>query len=225
MNPQPSSTLLELKEIRRTFTRGPEVVEALRGVDLAVTRGRIDAVVGTSGSGKTTLLNIAGGVDRPTAGSVLFEGRRVDTASEPERTELRRKHIGMIFQDFCLVQGLTALENVQLPLVFSGGVKDDRAMELLQETEIYARRSFYPNQLSGGEQQRVAIARALIHEPSLLLADEPTGNLDSDQAARIFDLLRAIISSRNLTVLVATHSLELARLTDRALWLKDGALT
>ncbi len=224
MTSRPGPTLLELRGVRRTFTRGPEVVEALRGIDLTLTRGRIDAIVGASGSGKTTLLNVAGGVDLPTEGAVLFEGRRVDTASESARTELRRKHVGMIFQDFCLVPGLTAVENVRLPLVFSGGGDKDRALELMQETEIFARRSFYPHQLSGGEQQRVAIARSLIQEPSLLLADEPTGNLDSEQAARILDILRSLVDSRNLTVLIATHDLELAARTDRSLRLRDGVL-
>jgi ABC-type lipoprotein export system ATPase subunit len=215
--------LLEMRALHRTYRRGPETVEALRGVDLTVSPGQVVAIVGASGSGKTTLLNIAGGVDRPTSGSVLFQGHSMETMSESERTNLRRRHVGMIFQDFCLVPGLTALENVRLPLMFSGSGPGDRALELLEKVGISNRRSFYPHQLSGGEQQRVGIARALINEPELLLADEPTGNLDSDQASRIFDLFRTLAAGGK-AVLIATHNEELARRADRALHLKDGAL-
>ncbi len=215
--------LLEMRGVHRTFERGPETVSALRGVDLKVSPGQVVAILGASGSGKTTLLNIAGGVDRATSGSVLFRGRAMETMSESELTHLRRHHVGMIFQDFCLVPGLTAVENVRLPLMFSHKGRHDRTLELLAKAEISERGSFYPHQLSGGEQQRVGIARALINEPELLLADEPTGNLDSEQASRIFDLFRAL-SADGLTVLIATHNEELARGTDRTLRLKDGAL-
>jgi len=219
------SLLLEMRGVHRSYRRGPEVVSALRGVDLSVEAGRIVAVVGASGSGKTTLLNIAGGVDRPTAGEVLLEGRRVDSLSESERTALRRTRIGMIFQDYYLVPGLTAVQNVRLPLMFSGdGGGPDRALELMERVEIAARKSFHPHQLSGGEQQRVAIARALIHGPSLLLADEPTGNLDSEQAGRIFSVLRSLTETSGLAILIATHDDALARRADVALRLRDGVL-
>ena len=212
-----------MRALHRTYRRGPETVEALRGVDLTVGPGQVIAIVGASGSGKTTLLNIAGGVDRPTSGCVLFQGHPMETMSESELTHLRRRHVGMIFQDFCIVPGLTALENVRLPLMFSGARSGDRALELLEKIGISNRRSFYPHQLSGGEQQRVAIARALINEPELLLADEPTGNLDSEQASRIFELFQALAAGGK-AVLIATHNEELARRADRALHLRDGGL-
>src|SRR5262249_35117834 len=155
---------------------------ALRGIDLAVEPGGIVALVGASGSGKTTLLNIAGGVDRPDGGAVILEGRRLDELSERDLTRLRRGSVGMIFQDFHLMPDLTAIENVRLPLMFSGRNDGEAAARLMERAEIARRRDFYPHQLSGGEQQRVAIARALVNGPSLLLADEPTGNLDTEQA-------------------------------------------
>jgi len=217
-------SLLELRDVRRTYARGPETVEALRGIDLRIEAGAITAVIGSSGSGKTTLVNIAGGIDRPTDGEVLFEGRRIDDLPEAELTRLRRRHVGMIFQDFLLVPGLSAQDNVRLPLTFSGEADAGRSLAMMRRTEIEARRRFHPHELSGGEQQRVAIARALIHGPSLLLADEPTGNLDSSQAARIFDLFRSLASSSGLCVLLVTHNAELAARADTVYQLRDGVL-
>jgi len=213
-----------MRGVRRTYARGPETVEALRGVDLHLEQGCIVAIVGSSGSGKTTLLNIAGGVDRPTDGQVILRGRRIDNLSEHELTLLRRREVGMIFQDYYLMPGLAAIENVRLPLVFSGGKEQDLAADLMERAEIGARRSFYPHNLSGGEQQRVAIARALIHSPALLLADEPTGNLDSEQAGRILALFRSLVRTTGLTIVIATHDLEVARQADAALRLRDGTL-
>jgi len=217
-------SLLSLRGVRRTYLRGPEKVEALRGIDLELERGAITAIVGASGSGKTTLVNIAGGIDRPTNGEVLFEGGRIDDLPESGLTLMRRRHVGMIFQDFLLVPGLSAQENVRLPLVFSGEADDGRSLAMMKRAEIDGRRRFHPHQLSGGEQQRVAIARALIHGPSLLLADEPTGNLDSVQASRIFDLFRLLASSTGLCVLIATHNAELASRADTVHRLRDGVL-
>ncbi|HEY3176322.1 MAG TPA: ABC transporter ATP-binding protein [Candidatus Polarisedimenticolia bacterium] len=217
-------TVLAMRGVHRTYTRGPEVVEALRGVDLAVEPGTIVAIAGASGSGKTTLLNIAAGIDRPTSGSVLFQGRPIENLAERELTDLRRRHVGMIFQEFHLVPGLSAIQNVRLPLVFSRDRGPDRAHEVMESAGIGARRDFHPHQLSGGEQQRVAIARALIHGPSLLLADEPTGNLDSVQAARILDLFQSLAASTSLAILLTTHDEDLASRADRCLHLKDGLL-
>jgi ABC-type lipoprotein export system ATPase subunit len=225
MSPAPAAPVLEMRGLRRAYTRGPETVEALRGVDLVVHPGRIVAIVGASGSGKTTLLNIAGGVDRPSAGEVHLLGRRIDGLPERELTKLRRHQVGMVFQEFHLMQDLTALENVRLPLIFSGSREQDRAVELMARVEITARQSFYPHELSGGEQQRVAIARALIHKPSLLLGDEPTGNLDSAQAGRILDLFRLLTADGTLAILLATHDDLVARRADVVYRLSDGMLT
>ena len=215
-------SLLSLRGVGRTYTRGPETVQALRSVDLEVDAGGITAIVGASGSGKTTLLNIAGGVDRPSTGEVWLDGVRIDGCSEAKLTAMRRGRVGMIFQDFFLIPELTALENVRLPLLFSGG--DTDPMEMLARTEIADRSSFYPHQLSGGEQQRVAIARALIHRPRLLLADEPTGNLDSKQAGRFFELFASLSQDDGLAILLATHNEDLAMRAGRAMRLADGIL-
>jgi len=215
-------SLLELSGVWRIFQRGPETVEALRGVDLTLDAGQVGVVLGASGSGKTTLLQIAAGVDRPSSGTVVFQGTRLNGLPESQLTRLRRHGIGMIFQDFHLVPGLTALENVRLPLMFSRAHQADAAEELMRRTEIAGRSSFHPRQLSGGEQQRVAIARALVHGPALLLADEPTGNLDSEQGLRIFDLFRALARSTGLAVLAATHDQDLAARADRVWRLRDG---
>ena len=215
-------SLLELKEVHRTYTRGPEHVHALRGASLAVDAGSIVVVIGSSGSGKTTLLNLAAGLDRPTTGEVFFNGGRIDRLPERAMTAWRRRHVGMIFQDFHLVEGLTAEQNVRLPLLFSTG--PDNAVAMMERAEIAQRRMFHPRHLSGGERQRVAIARALIHSPELLLADEPTGNLDSEQAGRIFDLFRSLAASTRLAILIATHNEELARRADHRVRLKDGLI-
>ena len=217
-------SLLEFKGVHRTYTRGPEHVLALRGVNLTVGAGSIVVVIGASGSGKTTLLNIAAGLDRPTGGAVLFKTERIDGLTEREMTVWRRRHTGMIFQDFNLMAGLTAEQNIRLPLLFSPEPGPDRAAALMEQAEIAERRQFYPRHLSGGERQRVAIARALIHSPELLLADEPTGNLDSEQAARIFDLFRSLAASTGLAVLIATHNEEVARRADHRVRLKDGII-
>jgi ABC-type lipoprotein export system ATPase subunit len=219
-----AAALLDLRAVWRVYQQGPERVEALRGVDLSLERGRIGVILGSSGSGKTTLLHVAGGVERPTSGEVILEGTRLDALSEAGLTHVRRRRIGMIFQDYHLMPGLTALENVRLPLLFSGRSDEGRAEDLLGQLGLRARRDFEPRQLSGGEQQRVAIARALIHGPALLLADEPTGNLDSGQAGRILDLLRSLAGSLGLTVLVATHDQELAGRADIVWHLHDGRI-
>jgi ABC-type lipoprotein export system ATPase subunit len=222
----PPTAVLEMRGVTRRFTRGPEKVEALRGVALTVGRGEIVAVVGASGSGKTTLLNLAGGVDRPDSGQILIADRRLDAVPEAGRTRLRREAIGMVFQECHLVEELTVAQNVALPLLFAGKPAEPGLVDrLLAEVEISERRGFHPPQLSGGERQRAAIARALVCAPALLLADEPTGSLDSAQAARIFDLFRALAQHRGLAILIATHNLELARRADRVLRLQDGVLT
>jgi putative ABC transport system ATP-binding protein len=183
------------------------------------------ALVGASGSGKTTLLNLLGCLDRPTAGTVRIQGTEVQDLPERELTGFRRRSIGFVFQEAYLIPTLTAVENVGLPLSFDRGrVSSDAPSLALARVGIEEKAHRYPNELSGGERQRVAIARAIVHQPVLLLADEPTGNLDSENGRKIFALFRDLASKGNLAALVATHNRELADLTDRRIHLKDGRI-
>jgi len=202
---------------------GDNVLSALDGVTLAFEQGEIAAIVGRSGSGKSTLLQLLGGLDRPTSGEVFVQGKRLAERSEDDLALYRRREVGFIFQFFNLVPTLTAFQNIELPLVLAGAPKAERrrrAGELLERVGLTARREHRPSQLSGGEQQRVAIARALVHDPPLLLADEPTGNLDSRTAAEILDLLRTLAGK---TILVVTHDRSLAdAFARRTVELRDG---
>jgi putative ABC transport system ATP-binding protein len=202
-------------------------VEALRGVNLTVAAGELVAVMGASGSGKSTLLHLLAGLDRPTSGSIRLAGADLARMSEDERALLRRLLLGLIFQGFHLLETLTAEENVLLPLAIAGQANAAgrrRAADALACVGLAKRRSHRPEQLSGGEQQRVAIARALVIEPLILLADEPTGNLDSAAGGRIMDLLRWLVDERRQTMLMVTHDLGHARRADRILHLHDGRL-
>jgi putative ABC transport system ATP-binding protein len=200
-------------------------VEALRGVDVTLAPGELVALVGASGSGKTTLLNLLGCLDRPTAGTVRVQGTEVHDLSEHQLTRFRRRAIGFVFQEAYLIPTLTALENVGLPLAFDRDrIKRSAPLEALERVGLGEMTRRYPNELSGGERQRVAIARAIVHQPVLLLADEPTGNLDSENGRKIFALFRDLVSKGDLSALVATHNQELAALTDRRIYLKDGRI-
>jgi putative ABC transport system ATP-binding protein len=202
-------------------------VQALRGLDLTVHAGELVAVMGASGSGKSTLLHLLAGLDRPTAGSIVLEGRDLARLSEDERALLRRSRLGLVFQGFHLLQTLTAEENVLLPLAIAGRAGAEgrrRAAEALACVGLARRRGHRPDQLSGGEQQRVAIARALVIDPVVLLADEPTGNLDSGAGARIMDLLCWLVDERGETLLMVTHDQSHAARADRVLRLHDGRL-
>jgi putative ABC transport system ATP-binding protein len=202
-------------------------VQALRGLNLTVSAGELVAVMGASGSGKSTLLHLLAGLDRPTSGSIWLAGRDLATMSEDERALLRRRRLGLIFQGFHLLETLTAEENVLLPLAIAGKANRAarcRAAEALACVGLAARRRHRPDQLSGGEQQRVAIARALVIDPLILLADEPTGNLDSCAGGRIMDLLRWLVDERQQTMLMVTHDLGHAARADRILRLHDGLL-
>ncbi len=218
------NNLIELNAVSKVYPRGAEEVHALREVSLSITAGEFVAVVGPSGSGKSTLLQIIGCMDRPTAGSVRLMGRETNGLHDRELTVLRRETIGFVFQQFFLLPALTSLENVMLPTLFGGRDRtEQKAQELLELVGLKDRARHRINELSGGQMQRTAIARALINEPRILLADEPTGNLDSESAERIFETFRALKSSR-VTVIIVTHNMELARKADRILKIKDGRI-
>ena len=211
----------------RDYATGGSVVHALRGVDVRVARGELLAVRGRSGSGKTTLLNLLGGLDEPTAGSVVVDGSPITGLDEAAAALIRRKTVAFIFQTFGLIPILSAAENVEVPLRLVGadpGERDRRVAELLELVGLEARARHRPHELSGGEQQRVAIARALANRPKLLLADEPTGQLDSETGRRIMLLIRTVVRAEGVTAVVATHDPVMLEVADRVIELFDGQL-
>ena len=218
-----TETAVEARDLTRRYGEGETAVDALRGVSLDVVAGQLVAVMGPSGSGKSTLMHILAGLDKPTAGSVSIGGTELTTLSDSELTKLRRKHIGFVFQFFNLLPMLTAEENVTLPLAIAGE-KPDRAWidELLKELGIADRRRHRPAELSGGQQQRVAIGRALVSRPTVMFADEPTGNLDSTTSEEILKLLRASVDSYGQTMVIVTHDARAAAIADHVLFLADG---
>jgi len=222
-----SSPMVETRRLDRDFEVGPVVVHALRDVNLSIGRGELVAVRGRSGSGKTTLLSLIGGLDRATAGEVVIDGRSVGEMSPAALVELRRRKIGFIFQAFGLLSILSAAENVEVPLRLVRAAPDereDRVAVLLELVGLRERGRHRPYELSGGEQQRVAIARALANRPDLLLADEPTGQLDSATGRSIMSLLRAVVRSEGVTAIIATHDSMLIDLADRVIDLRDGQI-
>jgi ABC-type lipoprotein export system ATPase subunit len=219
--------VIETHDLRKTydFDRSDVVVAALRGVSLRIAEGDLVAIVGASGSGKSTLLNVLGCLDRPTAGRYLLDGRDVSRLGADDRAEIRNAMIGFVFQSFNLLARTTALENVELPLVYGDVPRQEhrrRAEEALAAVGLAGEGGRLPNQLSGGQQQRVAIARALVNRPRLILADEPTGNLDTATSREVMALLRELNRAQRLTLLVVTHDPDVARQTDRVLVLRDG---
>jgi lipoprotein-releasing system ATP-binding protein len=222
-----SETALFLDDIRRTFKQGREELHVLDQAKLLVRRGEIVALVGPSGAGKSTLLHIAGLLEKPDAGEVLICGEPCGKLSDDRRTLIRRKELGFVYQYHHLLPEFSALENIVLPQMIQGTPKakaEERGMELLERMNLKPRAEHRPGQLSGGEQQRVAIARALANRPSLLLADEPTGNLDPHTADGVFAQLLELVRGSNLAALIATHNPDLARRMDRMVTLKDGKL-
>ena len=213
------------REIARRYGEGDTAVDALRGVSLEVPRGELTAVMGPSGSGKSTLMHIMAGLDRPTSGSVQIDGTEITTLKDNELTKLRRKHIGFVFQFFNLLPMLTAEENVTLPLTLAGRKPEPGWLEeLLESVGLEDRRKHRPAELSGGQQQRVAIARALISRPTVLFADEPTGNLDSASSGEILELVRRSVDELGQTTVMVTHDPVAATIADRVLLLADGAI-
>jgi putative ABC transport system ATP-binding protein len=219
--------VVEAIGLTRDYPSGDGVVHALRGIDLSVGRGQLLALRGRSGSGKTTLLNLLGGLDRPTSGRVLLDGRELSSMRESELVDVRRRSVSFVFQAFGLVPILSAAENVEVPLRLvraRGRDRDQRVAELLELVGLGDRMRHRPHELSGGEQQRVAIARALANRPTLLLADEPTGQLDSETGHSIMLLLRTIVRNEGITAVVATHDPLMLDVADRVLELSDGRL-
>ena len=217
--------VIETHDLRKSYGSDELCVHALRGIELRVPKGEFLAIMGPSGSGKSTLLHILGGVEVPTEGQVLLEGTDLASLSDDKRTEMRRERMGFIFQSFNLLPAFTAEENVALPLELGGVSASEarqRAASMLEKVSIYHRRTHVPSQLSGGEQQRVAIARALVMEPALLLADEPTGNLDSTNGQQITQLMRRLVDEQKQTIVMVTHDEGVALHADRIVRLSDG---
>ena len=225
---QPNSeSIISTESVTRVFGAGEMAVTAVNGITVQVGQGQLLAVVGRSGSGKTTLLNLMSGLDQPTNGKVFFQGRDLSTMMEADLVELRRRKISFVFQSFGLMPLLSALENVELPLHISGvswRERRRRAMETLDLVGLGPRARHRPYELSGGEQQRVSIARALVTGPDAIFADEPTGELDTTTASSIGDILREVVRERKATVIVATHDLALAGMSDQVIQIVDGGI-
>ena len=216
--------MIELKNIEKTYRRGVEDVRALRGVDLTIDAGEMIAIVGPSGAGKTTLLHILGCLDQPTKGAVLFDGVNTVGMPESQLVKIRREKIGFVFQQFYLIPGLSVFDNIALPLLFSKKPADRQKIEKLAEmVGLEHRLNHAPAQLSGGEMQRTAIARGLVNDPAVLLADEPTGNLDTENSEKIYAILRRL-SDEGLTTIMITHNPELAARAERTVKIKDGLI-
>ncbi len=219
--------MLQLRRIEKSYPLGEVSVPILRGIDLTILRGEYTAIVGSSGSGKSTLMNILGCLEQPSSGHYYFDAREITSLSDDERTDLRNFRIGFVFQQFNLLPRLTALQNVMLPMVYAGyapAERRERAAAMLDQMGLADRMGNRPSQLSGGQQQRVAIARALVNQPDVLLADEPTGALDSRTGEDVIELLGAL-QARGLTIVLVTHDPVVARGCGRIVRIQDGQLT
>lgn len=219
--------ILELKQIKRHFGVGETKVSVLKGIDFTLKAGEVVALLGPSGSGKSTLLQIAGLLDTPNSGSVFVDGQAVNTQNDAMRTQVRRDTMGFVYQSHLLLNDFSALENVMMPMLIAGKKRDmaqKRALFLLERMGLKKRVHHRPGQMSGGEQQRVAIARALVNEPKILLADEPTGNLDPQTAETVFQELLSVVQETGLAALIATHNPELAQKMHRRVTVQDGQL-
>ncbi len=221
------TSLMRTVDLTREYRRGPHTIRALDGLNLSIGRGEFLCLSGPSGSGKSTCLNLIGGLDRPTRGRIVVEGRELTQLDENELAAYRRQHVGFVFQVFYLIPTMTALENVEFPLIFARvGARRRRAKaeRLLEQVGLAERMDHRPTELSGGEQQRVAIARSLVNDPALLLADEPTGNLDSRTGGEVMELLARMNEEQGLTVLVASHDPAVVAFAHRVVRLLDGRL-
>lgn len=217
--------LIEVRELVKIYKIGEIEVPALQGITLEINKGEFVAIMGASGSGKSTFMNIIGCLDRPTSGNYLLEGIDVSNLERDERARIRNKKIGFVFQVFNLIPRTSALENVELPMLYNGTPAKERkekALKALQEVGLAEREDHYPSQLSGGQQQRVAIARALVNEPAIILADEPTGNLDSKTSAEIMKIFQRLNREQGITILLVTHESDIAAYAERGIFFKDG---
>ncbi len=218
--------LIELVNVHKDYLMGKVLVRALRGLSIKIHQGEFVAIVGSSGSGKSTAMHIMGCLDVPTKGKVLFEGKDISKLDSDTLSEIRRDKIGFVFQDFNLMPGMSSVENVLFPTIFRKESKEEfrqRAVDLLNEVGLGSRLEHKPSELSGGEQQRIAIARSLINNPEILLADEPTGNLDSSNSKNVIDYFKKI-NSKGMTIVIVTHDMKIASMADRIIKVKDGAL-
>lgn len=218
---------MQANGVWKLYASGTSTVEAVRGVHLTLQTGEMVAIMGPSGCGKTTLLNVLSGIDEPTAGTVTVNNQPLFGISDNERTSMRSKYLGFIFQDFNLLPVLSAVENVELPLLLLGHGANEarkRALEALKDVGLEERSQHRPAELSGGQQQRVAVARAIVHRPSVILCDEPTGNLDSKTSAEVLTLLKRLNSEQDTTFLIVTHDANIATLCDRVIQMDDGLI-
>ena len=218
---------MQANGVWKLYASGTSTVEAVRGVHLTLQTGEMVAIMGPSGCGKTTLLNVLSGIDEPTAGSVTVNNQPLFGISDNERTSMRSKYLGFIFQDFNLLPVLSAVENVELPLLLLGYGANDarkRALGALKDVGLEERSQHRPAELSGGQQQRVAVARAIVHRPSVILCDEPTGNLDSKTSGEVLTLLKRLNAEQNTTFLIVTHDAKIASLCDRVIQMDDGLI-
>ena len=219
--------ILELEKVTKNFVQAGQKIEIIKNANFSIKSSEFLSLIGPSGSGKTTLLQICGMLDNPSSGSVIIDGKNMAKANDEKRTKMRKLNIGFIYQFHHLLPEFSALENVALPLLIQGLSKNEsyeKARATLKEVELQDRLDFKPSQLSGGQQQRVAIARAIVGKPKLILADEPTGNLDSELSEKIFDLLKDLTKRYKISCLIVTHNLELAKKTDKILKIKNGII-
>ena len=226
--PQPEArAVIELDHIHKTYTMGDVAVHALRGVSLTIREGEFVAIMGASGSGKSTTMNIIGCLDRPTKGTYILDGQDVSELSKDERADIRCAKLGFVFQGFNLLSRTSALENVELPMLYLGvdtAERKRRALEALAAVGLAGREQNHPNQLSGGQQQRVAVARALVNDPALILADEPTGNLDSRTSVEVMEIFQRLNRERGITLVLVTHEPDIAQYATRVVVFKDGKI-
>ena len=226
--PEPEARpVIQLDHLHKTYTMGDVAVHALRGVSLTIREGEFVAIMGASGSGKSTMMNIIGCLDQPTRGSYILAGQDVSEMSKDERADIRCQKIGFVFQGFNLLSRTSALENVELPMLYAGVAaveRDQRAREALAAVGLADREQNHPNQLSGGQQQRVAVARALVNNPALILADEPTGNLDSRTSVEVMEIFQRLNRERGITLVLVTHEADIAQYAQRIVVFKDGKI-
>lgn len=227
ITPVEAQPVIELDHIHKTYTMGDVEVHALRGVSLTIRQGEFVAIMGASGSGKSTTMNIIGCLDRPTRGTYVLDGQDVSQLTKDERADIRSQKLGFVFQGFNLLSRTSAIENVELPMLYAGldsQEREKRAKEALAAVGLVGREQNHPNQLSGGQQQRVAIARALVNQPSLILADEPTGNLDSRTSVEVMEIFQRLNREQGITLVLVTHEPDIADYAQRVIVFKDGRI-